>query len=650
MTLIEGDIGSGKSTLLYALEFALFGFSDMKGAHLLSEGKTEGGVRVVFEAGGKEYAIERRLRTRKEDVVQEECSISTAGEKTRLSPSDLKERVVSILGFNEPTHPRAESLVYRFAVFTPQEQMKEILTRNAEDRLHVIRRVLGAQSYQAAVENSGVVEKKLTRISYGLTKASDDLEEKRRGQEERTEKAKRIERMMPDLESDIAAATRRVAELDVRRRNLLAQREKLNRIVGGVEPLREGIASLEERLKEDESARIQVERELEEEIAPLISQYEVAERPPSSSTELLTKREVTQGRLVTLLSSKETLEHEASKRRDLVSRGYCPTCGQLLPADFSSRSEHVDDELRKLGEEIRAISKLAKETDEEIDLARAFEVLERDYTRATKRRLRALAEVESLTKRVNLENEQLLTQKAKLEEARTHIEELEALEKKINPLDRELDKARITRDETRDKLTQAKVERDDVAREAKVLLEEIAEKEREAAEAIRLSKYETWLASFFRPTVEQIERETLRQAAANFNNHFQRFFSSLVEDPDMLVRVDENFSPIFEREGFAQDFEALSGGERTSMALAYRFALSAVVRDDLASQPELIALDEPTDGFSKEQVYRMRDLLKELGSKQTILVSHEKELESMADHVFTVNKRGGTSRISGPSL
>ncbi|HZW84541.1 MAG TPA: AAA family ATPase, partial [Nitrososphaerales archaeon] len=35
VVLLEGDIGSGKSTLLYALEFALFGFGDTKGSHLL---------------------------------------------------------------------------------------------------------------------------------------------------------------------------------------------------------------------------------------------------------------------------------------------------------------------------------------------------------------------------------------------------------------------------------------------------------------------------------------------------------------------------------------------------------------------------------------------------------------------------------------
>ena len=55
VVLFEGDIGSGKSTILYALEFALFGLSDMKGAHLLSEGRKEGKVSLTFESGGTTY-------------------------------------------------------------------------------------------------------------------------------------------------------------------------------------------------------------------------------------------------------------------------------------------------------------------------------------------------------------------------------------------------------------------------------------------------------------------------------------------------------------------------------------------------------------------------------------------------------------------
>jgi len=59
----------------------------------------------------------------------------------------------------------------------------------------------------------------------------------------------------------------------------------------------------------------------------------------------------------------------------------------------------------------------------------------------------------------------------------------------------------------------------------------------------------------------------------------------------------------------------------------------------------LLILDEPTDGFSKEQLGKVRDILSELQCPQIIIVSHEKELESFADQIFRVTKSHGESKI-----
>jgi len=59
----------------------------------------------------------------------------------------------------------------------------------------------------------------------------------------------------------------------------------------------------------------------------------------------------------------------------------------------------------------------------------------------------------------------------------------------------------------------------------------------------------------------------------------------------------------------------------------------------------LLILDEPTDGFSKEQLFKIREILDELKCPQVIMVSHEKELESFADQVLRIEKKGGVSQI-----
>jgi ABC-type uncharacterized transport system ATPase subunit len=59
----------------------------------------------------------------------------------------------------------------------------------------------------------------------------------------------------------------------------------------------------------------------------------------------------------------------------------------------------------------------------------------------------------------------------------------------------------------------------------------------------------------------------------------------------------------------------------------------------------LLILDEPTDGFGKEQLFRLRQVLNELNSAQIIMVSHERELESLADKIYRVTKDGSQSRF-----
>jgi DNA repair protein SbcC/Rad50 len=646
VVLFEGDIGSGKSTLLYAVEFGLFGLSDMKGVHLLSEGREEGGVTITFEQGGTEYTVERKLKVKGEDVVQDECYISSRGEKTRLSPSDLKEKVVAVLGFNEPTHPKAESLVYRYAVFTPQEQMKGILVQNADQRLHVIRRVLGAQSYQVAAENSELVEKRIRVSSYGLRKASEDVNEKEDRLKSVASTASTIKEELPRLKEREAAAAAAVLKLEAEWKESLGEREGLRKIEGRIPLLRQEVADLQDEVLDEEESLLRMEKQLREEINPLIARFEARARPPSSSRALQEVLDSQKGELARMSESRRSHDADLAKDRDLLSKGYCPLCGQKISGDLPGRAEHSERETARLDEAIEKTSQAVAALSAEVVAARSYEDEEAEYRQASKDRVRVDEEIRSLRVRLQQSNSKLSSKRAELVGATSQANEVQRMTAKITALESELRQAREGDKRAALDLKQAATELADAYRELESLTTEVRKKHEDLRRAKRLEGYQGWLSNFFRPSVEEIERQTLSQAAARFNEHFQRFFTALVDDPDMVVRVREDFSPIFEREGFEQDFDALSGGERTSMALAYRFALNSVVKEASSAKPELVILDEPTDGFSKEQIYRMRGLLEELDSRQVILVSHERELESMADHIFRVEKKDGTSMVA----
>ncbi|MCI4346047.1 MAG: SMC family ATPase [Thermoplasmata archaeon] len=155
----------------------------------------------------------------------------------------------------------------------------------------------------------------------------------------------------------------------------------------------------------------------------------------------------------------------------------------------------------------------------------------------------------------------------------------------------------------------------------------------------------SWIRTEFRSGLLELERRRLSRAHAEFNRLLARYFSRLIDDPSLLARCDASFAPEVEIEGEPTPAEALSGGERTALALAFRLAMGAVVRNSGRLRLDTLILDEPTDGFSPEQVLRLGELLESVEIPQVILVSHERQLAAAADHVVNVTKQDGASRL-----
>ena len=162
----------------------------------------------------------------------------------------------------------------------------------------------------------------------------------------------------------------------------------------------------------------------------------------------------------------------------------------------------------------------------------------------------------------------------------------------------------------------------------------------------KLDEYYTWTKQFFIPTVDEIEKQILISIQQDFNENYRKWFKLLIDDSSKDSRVDENFTPILEQDGFEQDFYNLSGGEKTSISFAYRLTLNEMMRKNTESlKSNLLILDEPTDGFSDTQLTKVKDVLKELNSEQIILVSHQKELGTYADNSFRISKSDGYSKV-----
>ena len=134
-----------------------------------------------------------------------------------------------------------------------------------------------------------------------------------------------------------------------------------------------------------------------------------------------------------------------------------------------------------------------------------------------------------------------------------------------------------------------------------------------------------WLDECFIPSLDIIETHVMATINEGFGHLFQKWFNLLVDSPDIIVELDQCFAPVVHQNGHMMEVNTLSGGEKTAVAMAYRLALNEVIKRLANMDDNLLILDEPTDGFSKEQMYQLKYVFDGLNASQVIIVSHEKE-------------------------
>ncbi|MEK6862619.1 MAG: hypothetical protein AABW57_00435, partial [Nanoarchaeota archaeon] len=163
----------------------------------------------------------------------------------------------------------------------------------------------------------------------------------------------------------------------------------------------------------------------------------------------------------------------------------------------------------------------------------------------------------------------------------------------------------------------------------------------------RINDIQFWLEEYFINIADLIEKQVMLKVHKDFNSLFEKWFSMLMENENFIVRLDEEFTPLIQQNGHDIDYLYLSGGEKTATALAYRLALNQIINNLMTTikTKDLLILDEPTDGFSDEQLDRVRNVLNELNLRQLILVSHEPKIESFVDNVIRLNKEQHITRI-----
>ena len=262
-TLFQGDIGSGKSTILSAVEFALFGLGDIDANHLLRVGATTGSVFLEFESNKEHYKVFRSLSRRRDKIIQNEGYLYENGTKSSYSVSELKTKILDIIKINERTETKTTSVVYRYAVYTPQEMMKQILSSNSEKRLDILRRAFGIEEYSTAKRNS---EKFLSGIRILLRTKKDlvaDLDDYRSTLKNKNELVSNTKNDIQKLSCSVEALEQQLRTLDIQLSHLTKIKEQLLELDLALRSCKTSLAKCEK----DRTIRIEETNRLRQDLA-----------------------------------------------------------------------------------------------------------------------------------------------------------------------------------------------------------------------------------------------------------------------------------------------------------------------------------------------------------------------------------------------
>ena len=652
--LLSGDIGSGKTSILLGIEFALFGLQPgQRGTSLLRNGKDTGGVTMEFEVDGKTIIIERTLKKGK-TVSQDYSSITIDGEKKESSVSELKNKVLDLLCYPKE-FSKKQNILYKFTVYTPQEEMKQIILQDPETRVNTLRHIFGIDKYKQILENTSILTSKLReekRMKEGMI---INLEQDKANVISKESELETNHYNLVSIEKELFLKTEERKKIQEEKEEISKKIEEKNKIQQEVEKTQIRIINKNESFSNNLKTIEQIKLQIKEFGDIKISDSKLKELGEEILSKKKEKEKLNEHNLeiTSQISSINIKIDENQKLNQQISNlEVCPTCLQGVDAVYranvlnnlhtdtsrnNSRREELETEKKKIHENLTQINS-------DIDLK------EKQLTDLRILKIKYQGIHEKQARLTEMENSNFLLEKdisilkQQIESLRTSVFELGKFqgifEKKKEELEEALKQERLADI----KVAELKKEIQVFSKQIEELKERIKKAEEVKKQLERIVKVEDWLSKQFSSVISFIEKNVMVKLKAEFSQLFSTWFSMLVSD-SFEVRLDDDFTPLIEQQDYELDYAYLSGGERTAIALAYRLSLNQVINSLLSKikTRDLVILDEPTDGFSAPQLDKMRDVLQELNITQLIIVSHEPKIESFVENIIRFRKENGVS-------
>ncbi|MFH1972861.1 MAG: AAA family ATPase [archaeon] len=643
--LLWGNIGSGKSSVLLGIDFALFGLQkgNLTGSSLLRNGEERGSVELFFEVDGKDYVIKRGLKKSKTGVTQDFGFIVFDGVREEKTALELKQKVLEILNYPKNLLTKNKALIFRYTVYTPQEEMKLILLGGKEERLDALRKVFGIDKYKRIKENAKIVIadiKSKKKVKEGFI---SDLETKIVERMNKDGELKKEETKINEIQILFEEINKKVTEKKEEIKLIEDKKELLNKLKKDLEINR---LNFEHKRKSIEENKLKISSFLEEKSPEICVFDDVLVN--GLKKEISEVETVLRGALDKMqeLKTKRLMAEELKNKVSSINN--CPTCLQAVEETHKKNITEAEDRRIKAIDAAFVNITIKKEGNEK-NLSELREKLEVEKKKEGEYKLQRLKFEQFKEKEKEIiglkeKNDFLITEITQLEENNKEIElkisELNfvdniysKIKEEFERWDKEFRQKELEKRESNTKIMMIK-------KNIIELEQEIKYKEESRKKLEHLSKIQLWMENHFVNLVENMEKSVMFKVHEDFNSLFEKWFDLLVGNESLNMTLDEEFSPRIFQNDYDTDYAFLSGGERTAGALAYRLALNQVINQLMSSikTNNLLILDEPTDGFSSEQLDKMKNLMEEMAANQVIIVSHDSKVESFVDNIIRFEK------------
>jgi len=656
--LLGGDIGAGKTSVLLAIEYALFGLQPgQKASNLLRNNASSGEVYMEFEIEGKLIIVERKLKRSNKNIINNYSSITIDGKKIESSVTEVKTIIIDILGY-PMEYVKKNNILYRYTVYIPQEQMKQIILEDPDSRLNILRNIFGIDKYRRIRENLVIVLNNLKESIKLFQGEIRDLDSYKEQITLKSYELKEIELKISSKETEFKSikeklldSENKISELESSIKKKEEYQREIEKTLAFIKVKAESLQTLISEKNEAENLLKEFKEEFKEE--DYLAILEAIKTKYLYINQLNSKINVLKGEI----SGIESLKKDYLSKKERISQlDLCPTCLQNvsgehkhhISGELNIRQKESEDRIFLLKNEIDSLNfKMNKELEEKDQLEK--DKINLDKTRAKKEFMdKSKIKVIELEKRIESLNKDLSMLESHLISLKQNIFSISKIDSLYKTTTEDLKNKKNIEKSIEISLAEYRKEIEIIGKNIKEIELKISSKEETKRKLNNLLELSDWLSNSFINLIDHIERNVLIKLREEFSRLFTKWFNMLVLDSSFIVRLDESFSPIILQEENEMDYSFLSGGERTAIALAYRLSLNQTINSVLSriKTKDIIMLDEPTEGFSDLQLERMREVFSEIKVSQLIIVSHESKIESFVDHIIRIKKEGKDSIIS----